>query len=145
MHYLTKITLTILSDMTVKVWDVDALVTSTDHTAEFLLATLPDHSKSVNVVRWSRDGRFLASGSDDCYVLVYDLDKDAPPTSHPFGSTAPKNRVCDTDIICCCTVFVLIQAPIIRFCSLRRTGVAALLSTDTPWTSWTSTGVHADP
>jgi len=36
-----------------------------------LLAILSTHTKSVNIVRWSPDGLFLASGSDDNYVLVH--------------------------------------------------------------------------
>ena len=36
-----------------------------------LLAILSTHTKSVNIVRWSSDGVFLASGSDDNYVLVH--------------------------------------------------------------------------
>lgn len=36
-----------------------------------LLAILSTHTKSVNIVRWSPDGVFLASGSDDNYVLVH--------------------------------------------------------------------------
>jgi protein HIRA/HIR1 len=80
-------------DTTVKVWDAYSMVSSTDASDEFLLATLSNHSKSVNVVRWSRDGQFLASGSDDCYVLIYERSFDSSTSSQPFGSSAQKNRV----------------------------------------------------
>ena len=38
-----------------------------------LLATLSINSKCVNIVRWSRDGILLASGSDDNYILIHRL------------------------------------------------------------------------
>mmetsp|Transcript_8658 Transcript_8658/g.35649 ORF Transcript_8658/g.35649 Transcript_8658/m.35649 type:complete len:640 (-) Transcript_8658:969-2888(-) len=36
-----------------------------------LLATLSKHAKSVNAVKWSHTGSFLASGSDDTQVIVW--------------------------------------------------------------------------
>ncbi len=39
-----------------------------------LLATLGMHAGPVLCVRWSASGRWLASGSDDSVVLVWDLD-----------------------------------------------------------------------
>lgn len=80
-------------DTTVKIWDAHSMVTSTDSSDDFLLATLSNHSKSVNVVRWSRDGQYLASGSDDCYVLIYERSFDDSISSQPFGSSVQKNRV----------------------------------------------------
>jgi protein HIRA/HIR1 len=38
------------------------------------LATLSMHAGPVLCVRWSKSGRWLASGSDDSVVLVWDLD-----------------------------------------------------------------------
>ena len=37
------------------------------------LATLSGHEGSVNCVRWSPDGRYLASGSDDQLVMLWRL------------------------------------------------------------------------
>ena len=51
-----------------------------------LLATLRNHTKSVNIVRWNNDGSFLASGSDDCYVLIYKL-LSGPAPAAKFGSS----------------------------------------------------------
>jgi hypothetical protein len=46
------------------------------------------------VVRWSKDGQYLASGSDDCYVLVYKLDSSGQGiSSQPFGSKTTPNKV----------------------------------------------------
>ena len=81
-------------DCTVKLWNTDALLQTGDaggtgetvegglgaeeNNAErakaeedCLLATLSNHTKSVNIVRWSCDGQYLASGSDDCTINVY--------------------------------------------------------------------------
>ena len=45
----------------------------------------------MNVVRWSSDGRFLASGSDDCYILIYRYTPDAM-SNQPYGSSSAKNK-----------------------------------------------------
>lgn len=79
-------------DCTVKLWNTEYLLSDQSQSmSDSLLATLSTHSKSVNVVRWSSDGRFLASGSDDCYILVYRYTPDAISTQ-PFGSNTVKNR-----------------------------------------------------
>ena len=86
------------SDNSVKLWSVDALDNLDDQQdgdeeeqsatqGDALLATLSNHTKSVNAVRWSVDGEFLASGSDDCYVLVYKYSPDSVSTAS-FGSSA---------------------------------------------------------
>ena len=38
-----------------------------------LLATLNDHTKTVMCVRWSKDGKFLASGGDDKLIFIWKL------------------------------------------------------------------------
>jgi WD40 repeat protein len=81
-------------DSFVKVWQLSALLATPDICDTALQATLCNHTKSVNVVRWSKDGQFLASGSDDCYILVYKLDSSAHNiSSQPFGSSTVKNKV----------------------------------------------------
>jgi hypothetical protein len=46
-------------------------------TSEFLsslqLATLTTHTKAVNIVRWSKDGKYLASAGDDNYICIHSL------------------------------------------------------------------------
>eukprot|EP00981_Chlorochromonas_danica_P004311 scaffold865_cov160-Ochromonas_danica.AAC.30 len=64
-------------DCAVKLWDMRKLVAAgevegvggTEESA--LLATCTTHEKSVNIVRWSPDGQFLASGGDDNYILIH--------------------------------------------------------------------------
>jgi len=88
-------------DSNVKVWSLPALLGSPDHiSSQGLLATLGNHSKSVNIVRWSPDGAYLASGSDDNYVLIYKLATGAATaTGTSFGSKAEANR--EAWVRCC--------------------------------------------
>lgn len=52
-----------------------------------LLATLTEHCGAVNVARFSKSGKFLASGADDKLVLVYQLLPGPGKTA--FGSNEP--------------------------------------------------------
>ena len=75
----------------VRVWSMDSVLDDSDDTKPRLLATLTDHFGSVNVVRFSPDGRLLASGSDDKAILIYKLEPTsagAPPRGN-FGSSDP--------------------------------------------------------
>lgn len=61
-------------DHKVKVWSfLAALDARIEGKGPRLLATLTDHNGPVNVVRFSSNGRFLASGSDDAMACVYEL------------------------------------------------------------------------
>ncbi|TMW57476.1 hypothetical protein Poli38472_003401 [Pythium oligandrum] len=76
-------------DGSVKIW---SLMPQQDGIATFeLLATLSYHEQAVNCVRWAAHGRYLASGSDDQFVLLYELQPGAPPPV-PFGSNAKPNK-----------------------------------------------------
>ena len=76
-----------------KLWNFDSLLRSPEEAKEALLATLSTHTKSVNVVRWSKDGRYLASGSDDNYILIHKYTPGAI-SNQSFGSgpSTPKNK-----------------------------------------------------
>jgi WD40 repeat protein len=80
-------------DSAVKLWNIDSLLKSPLEAQDSLLATLSAHTKSVNVVRWSKDGRLLASGSDDNYILVHRHTPGAI-ANQTFGSSngAAKNK-----------------------------------------------------
>jgi WD40 repeat protein len=81
-------------DCAIKIWNAELLLRKEKVTDamqdESLLATLTNHTKSVNIVRWSKDGEYLASGSDDAYVLIY---KHTPGqiSNQSFGSKSAKN------------------------------------------------------
>lgn len=48
------------------------------------LAAVSHHSGTIHAVRFSSNGKYLASGADDKIVCVYALDKNAP-THAAFG------------------------------------------------------------
>ncbi|GJQ14490.1 hypothetical protein GpartN1_g6281.t1 [Galdieria partita] len=52
-----------------------------------LAASLSYHSRSVNMVRWSPQGQFLASAGDDFLVFIY--HKEEGKGYSPFGSKEP--------------------------------------------------------
>lgn len=56
-----------------------------------MLASLPRHTGSVLCVRWSHHGRYLASASDDTYVLIWELRPagSSAGVGGGFGSAAP--------------------------------------------------------
>lgn len=96
----------------VRVWSLDSVLDDTDESKPRLLATLTDHFGSVNVVRFSPDGRLLASGSDDKAVLIYKLEPSsggAPPRGN-FGSSDPPPlenwKLCQTLKVCACVLLL---------------------------------------
>ncbi|KAL3660892.1 hypothetical protein V7S43_013909 [Phytophthora oleae] len=77
-------------DNTVKIWSLQMPQEGGIATFE-LLATLANHQQAVNCVRWAGHGRYLASGSDDQLVLLYELQS-GTPAPVPFGSNARPNK-----------------------------------------------------
>lgn len=79
-------------DQKVKVWALAPVLeraVEADADAPKCLATLSDHFGPVNCVRFSKSGRYLASGSTDTSVLVYAL-RDGPGKA-AFGSADEPN------------------------------------------------------
>lgn len=63
-------------DQKVKVWNLGAALDAEQEAQEGvhkLLAVLSEHTGAVNVVRFSAEGRLLASGSDDAAVILYHM------------------------------------------------------------------------
>ncbi|KAJ3331686.1 HIR complex subunit [Blyttiomyces sp. JEL0837] len=76
-------------DGKVKLWNVKPILDNAVEQTEEprLLATLSSHSGAVLCVRWSNgNARFLASGSDDFKVVIWDQDKSGYRTSS-FGES----------------------------------------------------------
>ncbi|CAH0479483.1 unnamed protein product [Peronospora belbahrii] len=79
-------------DNSVKIWSLEIQKKTEEGIASFeLLVTLSNHQQAVNCVRWAGHGRYLASGSDDQLILLYELQTGtlAPV---PFGSNARPNK-----------------------------------------------------
>ena len=65
-------------DEKIKVWSTKALKDISkekNQKTNKLLCTISNHTGSVNCVRFSDDGKLLASGGDDKVVMVYEWRK----------------------------------------------------------------------
>ena len=80
------------ADKLTKIWAMKPCldeVVENDPSVPRSLATLAGHEGAVNCVRWSPDGRILASGSDDQHVMLWRLAAAGERlSSMPFGSGA---------------------------------------------------------
>jgi protein HIRA/HIR1 len=78
---------TAAGDGHVRIWSTDAILNASDpsYTKPRQLASLSYHSGTVHSVRFSPNGKYLASGADDKIVCVYTLDPGAPQHA-TFGS-----------------------------------------------------------
>jgi protein HIRA/HIR1 len=64
-------------DAKIRVWSTKPILDEKAETSgrpPKLLCTLGQHTGPVLVVRWAHSGRWLASGSDDTIVMIWDLD-----------------------------------------------------------------------
>ncbi|KAI8384389.1 WD40-repeat-containing domain protein [Radiomyces spectabilis] len=77
-------------DATVKIWNTQPVLderAEMDTNCHKLLCTMTMHNGAVLCVRWSNDGRYLASSSDnDNVIIIWELDKEAGSGS-VFGSS----------------------------------------------------------
>ena len=79
-------------DQKVKVWNLKSIKereVEGDPNVPRVLATLGDHFNTVNCVRFSKNGRFLASGSTDTNVFLY--ERRQGPGRAAFGSSDAPN------------------------------------------------------
>jgi protein HIRA/HIR1 len=74
------------TDGYVRIWSTEAILNSADpeYTKPKQLAAVSHHSGTIHAVRFSSNGKYLASGADDKIVCVYALDPNAP-THAAFG------------------------------------------------------------
>jgi protein HIRA/HIR1 len=78
---------TAAGDGHVRIWSTEAILNASNpaYTKPKQLASLSYHSGTVHSVRFSPNGKYLASGADDKIVCVYTLDP-GPPAHASFGS-----------------------------------------------------------
>lgn len=76
------------ADGYVRIWSTEAIYNTGN--PEFAskpkqLASMSNHSGTIHTVRFSPNGRYLASGADDKIVCVYTLDANPPTHGSTFG------------------------------------------------------------
>ena len=87
MRILTMVSFRCDLDGYVRIWSTEAIYNTGN--ADFAskpkqLASMSNHSGTIHTVRFSPNGKYLASGADDKIVCVYMLDSN-PPTHSTFG------------------------------------------------------------
>ncbi|KAF2182183.1 protein HIR1 [Zopfia rhizophila CBS 207.26] len=82
---------TAAGDGYVRIWSTEAILNSNnpEYTKPKQLAAISHHSGTIHAVRFSSNGKYLASGADDKIVCVYALDPHAPTHVSTFGSNEP--------------------------------------------------------
>jgi protein HIRA/HIR1 len=75
------------TDGYVRIWSTEAILSSNDpdYTKPKQLAAISHHSGTIHAVRFSPNGKYLASGADDKIVCVYTLDPNPPTHASAFG------------------------------------------------------------
>lgn len=73
----------------VRIWSTEAIYNSRDpsYTKPRQLCHMSHHLGTIHSVRFSPNGKYLASGADDKLICVYHLDKGPPPAT--FGTDEP--------------------------------------------------------
>ncbi|KAL1977011.1 hypothetical protein VTN31DRAFT_3293 [Thermomyces dupontii] len=80
---------TAAGDGYVRIWSTEAIYSATDPNASSKpkqLASMSNHSGTIHTVRFSPNGKYLASGADDRIVCVYVHDSNPPSHASTFGT-----------------------------------------------------------
>ncbi|PBP26937.1 WD domain-containing protein [Diplocarpon rosae] len=82
---------TAAGDGHVRIWSTEAILHAGDpsYTKPKQLCHMSYHSGTIHTVRFSPNGRWLASGADDKIICIYALDTNPPSHSATFGSNEP--------------------------------------------------------
>ncbi|RYO85616.1 hypothetical protein DL762_002206 [Monosporascus cannonballus] len=74
----------------VRVWSTEAIYNAEDrsYTKPKQLCHMSHHLGTIHSVRFSPNGRYLASGADDKLICIYQLES-GPPTIATFGTNEP--------------------------------------------------------
>lgn len=79
---------TLGADGYVRIWSTEAIYNTGN--PEYAnkpkqLASMSNHSGTIHTVRFSPNGKYLASGADDKIVCIYTLDANPPSHASTFG------------------------------------------------------------
>lgn len=77
-------------DGKVRLWSTKAIAGGPDYKGPKQLCSMSTHTGAVTVVRFSPNGRYLASGSDDRIALIWELDATRAPRQE-FGQQGEKD------------------------------------------------------
>ncbi|TAQ90546.1 hypothetical protein B7494_g1125 [Chlorociboria aeruginascens] len=82
---------TAAGDGHVRIWSTDAILQAGDpnYSKPKQLCHMSYHSGTIHTVRFSPNGRWLASGADDKIICIYHLDTNPPSHSVSFGTNEP--------------------------------------------------------
>ncbi|KAK0117648.1 HIR complex subunit [Cadophora gregata] len=82
---------TAAGDGHVRIWSTEAILQAGDvnYTKPKQLCHMSYHSGTIHTVRFSPNGRWLASGADDKIICIYTLDANPPSHQANFGTTEP--------------------------------------------------------
>ncbi|KAK2755890.1 HIR complex subunit [Arachnomyces sp. PD_36] len=83
---------TAAGDGHVRIWSTDAIYNASDPAyadKPKQLASMSNHSGTIHTVRFSPNGKYVASGADDKIVCVYMLEANPPSHSATFGTNEP--------------------------------------------------------
>lgn len=76
----------IYTDGYVRIWSTEAICDTDDSAGKpKQLASMSNHSGTIHTVRFSPNGKYLASGADDKIVCIYSLDANPPSHASTFG------------------------------------------------------------
>ncbi|KAL8357815.1 hypothetical protein RB598_002555 [Gaeumannomyces tritici] len=75
----------------VRVWSTESIYNSNDETYRKprQLCHMSHHLGTIHSVRFSPNGRYLASGADDKIICIYHLDSNPPSHTATFGTNEP--------------------------------------------------------
>ena len=81
----------------VVIWNMSPIRSEPDEKNENVpkrLCELTNHLSCVNSVRWSRDGKYLASGGDDAIIMVWQICHQGAVIGGSFGGTVHEQWKC---------------------------------------------------
>lgn len=71
----------------VRIWSIDAIKHAGDaaYSMPRALAHMSNHTGTIHAVKFSPNGKWLASGADDKILCIYRLDPSRPVVNATFG------------------------------------------------------------